>query len=80
MVTAAKKRIIEALDGLPGESVAVVAEFVDYLRAKALARPVELPSERVVKLGGLWQGYTFSEQEIDEVRNEAWAGLGRAPE
>jgi hypothetical protein len=37
-------------------------------------------SSRVVRLGGLWQGYTFSEQEIDEARHEAWAGLGREPE
>ena len=80
MATATKQRIMDALDELPGDSVAVVAEFVDYLRAKALARPAERPSKRVVRLGGLWKGYQFSEQEIADARAEVWTGLGQEPE
>lgn len=30
-----------------------------------------------MKLGGLWEGYTFTEEEITAVRREAWAGLGK---
>ena len=73
----AKRQIIEILDELPDESVAAVAEFVDFLRAKTLGRSA--PRERAAKLGGLWAGHTFSEQAIDEARSDAWSGLGREP-
>jgi hypothetical protein len=78
MSAAAKRQIILSLDELPEQSVAAVAEFVDFLRAKAVAGPVA-PGERTAKLGGLWKGHAFSEQEIDEARSEAWVGLGRDP-
>jgi hypothetical protein len=32
---------------------------------------------RVVRLAGLWQGYSFSEEDIRATRREAWSGLGR---
>ena len=76
MNAAAKRQIIQALDELPDESVATVAEFVDFLRAKAVAGPAASRT-RPVALGGLWKGYSFSEQEIDDARREAWSGLGQ---
>lgn len=79
MSTAAKQQIIQTLDDLPEQSLAAVAEFVDFLRAKAVAGPVVRAPARVAKLGGLWKGHAFSEEEIDEARGEAWAGLGRDP-
>ena len=79
MSAIAKHRIIETLDDLPEPSLAAVAEFVDFLRAKAISgRSASTPSP-AAKLGGLWQGHTFSEQEIDEAREEAWSSLGRDP-
>jgi hypothetical protein len=48
-----------------------VAEFVEFLRAKAVAVPVTRAPARVAKLGGLWKGHAFSEQDIDEARGEA---------
>jgi hypothetical protein len=78
MSAAAKHQIIRTLDDLPEQSLAAVAEFVDFLRAKAVARPA-VPEARVAKLGGLWKGHAFSLQEIDEARAEAWSGLGREP-
>lgn len=78
VLTATKIRIIRALDDLPLESLRTVAEFVEFLRAKVGAPMHPAPTlPRVVKLGGLWRGYSFSEEEIRAARREAWAGLGR---
>ncbi|WP_437671878.1 hypothetical protein [Sorangium sp. So ce131] len=80
MSTAAKQKIIEALEELPGDSLAAVAEFVDFLRAKALTQPGASGTGRPVTLGGLWKGYSFSEEGIDAARTEAWSGLGKGLE
>ncbi|HEX2688240.1 MAG TPA: hypothetical protein VHN14_16535 [Kofleriaceae bacterium] len=79
MSTAAKRQIIQTLDDLPEQSLAAVAEFVDFLRAKAVAGPVARAPAPAAKLGGIWKGHEFSEQDIDEARSEAWSGLGREP-
>jgi hypothetical protein len=49
MSSAAKRRLIEALDSLPEESLASVAEFVDALRAKAVGGPVVRTPEQAGK-------------------------------
>ncbi len=76
-----KAQIIRALEALPPESLTAVAEFVEFLRSKA-DRPFgdASVSRRIVKAGGLWQGYSFSEEDIRAARREAWAGLGRDPD
>ena len=68
-----KAEITSALDLLPPESLRLLRDFVAFLRSR-----VEQPAsrERVVKLGGLWEGYTFTEEEITAARQEAWASLG----
>jgi len=68
-----KAEITSALDILPPESLRLLREFVVFLRSR-VKQPV--PQERVVKLGGLWEGYTFTEEEITAARREAWTGLG----
>lgn len=73
---ATKIQIIRALDDLTPESLTTVAQFVEFLRAK-VGEPSRVSRARVVKLGGLWQGYSFSEEDIRAARREAWAGLGR---
>ncbi len=70
-----KEIIIRALDELPSESLEAVAEFVNFLQAKA---HTEEKTHRIASLAGLWQGYSFSEQEIRAVRHEAWKNLGDA--
>jgi hypothetical protein len=40
MSTSAKQQILEILDELPEQSVATVAEFVEFLRAKAVGGPI----------------------------------------
>jgi len=69
-----KTKIVQALDDLPPESLTVVADFVEFLRAKAAPQP---QPKRITRLGGLWQGYTFSEADIQAARHEVRAGLGR---
>ena len=69
-----KTKIARALDDLPPESLSAVADFVDFLRSKAA--PKSQP-KRITRLGGLWQGYTFSEADIRAARHEVRAGLGR---
>jgi hypothetical protein len=73
-----KIKLVRDLDNLPPESLAVVAEFVEFLHAKAVESPrASRRPRRLVKLGGLWQGYSFSDEEIRAARREAWTGLGR---
>lgn len=68
-----KAEITSALDFLPPESLRLLREFVAFLRSRT-GQPA--PQDRIVKLGGLWEGYTFTEEEITAARREAWAGLG----
>jgi len=73
-VATLKAEIISALDLLPPESLRLLREFVTFLHSRA---GQVVPQEgRIVKLGGLWEGYTFTEEEITAARQEAWSGLG----
>ncbi len=74
-VMTTKSQIIRSLNELPPESLATVAEFVEFLRTKNASSTV--PTPRLVKLGGVWQGYHFDEQDIRAARREVWANLGR---
>jgi hypothetical protein len=67
-----KEQIVRALDQLPPESLAVVAEFVEFLQSRS---HLSQSPRRIVKLGGIWQGYSFSEEEINSARQETWSGL-----
>lgn len=40
MSTGVKRQIMEALDELPDQSIATVAEFVEFLRAKTVGGPI----------------------------------------
>lgn len=73
----AKTKIIRALDELPPESLAQVATFVEKLHSKTGKRTHSKGTRHVVKLGGLWKGYSFSDEDIRAARREAWTGLGR---
>jgi len=72
-VATLKAEIISALDFLSPESLRLLWEFVAFLRSRT-GQPA--PQGRIVKLGGLWEGYTFTEEEITAARREAWASLG----
>jgi hypothetical protein len=73
-VATLKREITSVLDLLPPESLQLLRDFAAFLRTRA-GQPASQEG-RIVKLGGLWAGYTFSEEEITAARREAWAGLG----
>jgi len=76
--SATKVQIVRALDELSPEHLGTLAEFVEFLRAKnSRLSPISSVPRRIVKLGGLWQGYSFSEDEIRSTRREVWASLGK---
>ncbi len=66
MSAEAKRQVVQSVDELPEQGGA------------AGGGPAGVRG-RVAKLGGLWEGYAFSAEEIDEARGEVWAGLGREP-
>jgi len=76
-VSQSKQRIIESLDDLPNDSLSALAEFAEYLRAKALTpRPAAVvESDQSMPLGGLFKGYRFEEPDFAAARNEAWKAL-----
>ncbi len=72
-MNSSKKRIIESLDDLPSESLTALAEFAEFLRAKALTpRPGAVTESGVAALGGLLKGYHFDEDHIAAARREMW--------
>jgi len=65
---ATKKRIIHTLDTLPPESLREVQLFLDFLRFKSQERA----REPAIPLGGLLEGYRFTEEDIAQARREMW--------
>jgi hypothetical protein len=70
-----KTQITSNLDSLSADSLQLLNEFVTFLRLRT--HQPEALQDNVVKLGGLWEGYTFSEEEITAARGEAWKNLGQ---
>jgi hypothetical protein len=54
------------------EQLRLAAYLVEHARQSYAGRV-----SRVVRLAGLWQGYSFSEEDIRAARREAWSGLGQ---
>jgi hypothetical protein len=73
---------MESLDDLPSDSLAALAEFAEYLRAKALTpRPVAVvESSSTAALGGMFKGYRFEEGDFVAARKETWGALGAGDE
>jgi hypothetical protein len=81
-VSQPKQRIIESLDDLPSDSLSALAEFAEYLRAKALTpRPAAaVESNQSMPLAGMFKGHRFEESDFDAARNDAWKTLGTGKE
>ncbi len=65
---ATKEQIIYMLDRLPPESLREVQQFLDFLRFKSQ----EQAREPAIALGGLLNGYRFTEEDIAQARREMW--------
>ncbi len=70
-----KQKVLVAVDELPPEALAAVADFVDFQRYKLDHQPRN-PPYHPVKLGGLWKGIKITEEDIKEARREMWESLG----
>ncbi len=65
---------------LPQESLVELAKFIEFLRFKAGESATETKAEkplRIIKLGGLLEGYDFSPEFIAEARREMWGNFPR---
>lgn len=68
-----KSTIMSSLDDLPADSLATLADFTSFLRAKSRhqTRP------RVVKLRGLWSNApAITGEDIAATRRELWGSFG----
>ena len=75
------KQIYEQARHLPPESLADLAQYVEFLRFKAQSTTKEAPTPgklRIVKLRGLLKGYDFSPELLAEARREMWQSLETA--
>ena len=63
-----KEQIIYTLDELPPESLREVQQFLDFLRFKSRKRA----NEPAVAIGGLLEGYRFTDEDIAQARREMW--------
>ncbi|MBK8930736.1 MAG: hypothetical protein IPM76_00175 [Chloroflexi bacterium] len=68
-----KRNIALALEELSIENLELLREFADFLRSRS---ETAAQTGRVVQMGGLWQGYAFSAEEIAAARQEMWSSLG----
>lgn len=71
-----KEQVVAVLDTLPEETLAEVAEFLDYLQYKLDQHPPQPTPYKPVALGGLWEGVTITDEDIAEVRREMWGDFG----
>jgi len=73
------KKIYEQAQALPDESLLELARYIEFLKFKArkstskqgVKRPL-----RIVKLGGILEGYDFSLELLAEARREMWQNFG----
>jgi hypothetical protein len=66
-----KEQIIHALDELSPESLREVQQFLEFLRFKRQERA----REPAIALGGLLDGYRFTEEDIAQARCEMWGRM-----
>lgn len=76
--------LMEDVQGLPPESLALLREFAQFLKVKARGRkpgaaaarksPASL---RPVNLEGIWKGHDFSPEVLAEARREMWGKYSR---
>ncbi|MCE2395203.1 hypothetical protein J4G02_11505 [Candidatus Poribacteria bacterium] len=66
-----QQQIINTIKELPEDKLAVVVDFVTSLKDEY--QPCA--AKNIVKLGGLWEGFEPTDEEIQEARKEIWHHL-----
>jgi hypothetical protein len=78
--TALTQKLQQQMLELPPESLPELEKFIEFLRFKFQARKLKPakpnPPLRIVRLGGLLQGYNFSPELLAEARREMWHKFG----
>jgi hypothetical protein len=72
--------ICRQIEELPQASLVELAKYIEFLRFKAGESATETKDEkpfRIIKLGGLLEGYDFSPEFIAEARREMWGNFPR---
>jgi hypothetical protein len=73
--TVTKEQITRVLDSLPAESLSEVQQFLDFLRFKQGSQSSQPPAA----LGGLLEGYRFTDEEITRARRDMWSRFDDDP-
>ena len=66
-----QQQIINTIKELSEEKLAVVVDFVTSLKSEY--QPCV--EQNIVQLGGLWEGFELTGEEIQEARKEIWHHL-----
>ena len=67
-----QQQIMNTIKELPEEKLAAVVNFVTFLKDEH--QPCT-GKKNIVKLGGLWEGFEPTDEEIQEARKEMWHHL-----
>lgn len=72
--TVTKEQIVHTLDQLPPENLQEVQQFIDFLRFKSQKQA----QKSGAALGGLLDGYRFTEEDIAQARREMWGRVDQS--
>ena len=75
--------IHEQIGTIPPESLADLAEYIDFLRFKVdrdVPEPEPASPLRIVPLRGLLKGYDFAPELLTQTRSEMWKKLQSTPQ
>ena len=77
MTNGLKKQIAQTIENLPESALMELVTFLDYLQYRnEFAHPSTAAPYTPVSLRGLWQGTEITDEAIEEMRREMWAGWG----
>lgn len=70
-----KKRVLTALDTVPEDVLEEVAAYLEHRQSGYGSYPPDEPPYKPVALGGLWEGFRISDEDVSDVRREMWGRL-----
>ena len=62
-----QQQILDMIKQLPEEKLAEIVDFIKKYQPRK--------EKNIVKLGGLWEGFEPTDEEIQEARKEIWQHL-----
>lgn len=80
MTMISRTGLYRLIDELPEAMLPEVFHFLEFLHFKLEKEVISTTPYTPVPLGGLWQGVTITDEDIDTIRQEMWQGFGEAVE